>query len=166
MAPPKNDPEYPEDFINQEVKDFMRKFYEASNHPKAHAEYANLFTHDGIVVFASSEAKGTKSQSMSYSMKLGFMRTNQLLDIHKLREEIWTNIPHREHRCVKVYPFDKEGHDLMVLGVVDYKHHDGHEKGTEWSARYKLVKENGELKVALARIFFVRNDGSNRRLVC
>ena len=76
-----------------------------------------------------------------------------------MREEIWNNIPQREHQCVQVYPFDKEGHDLMVHGTIEFKHHDGHEKGTEWAARYKLVKENGELKMVLARIFFVGIDG-------
>ena len=80
------------------------------------------------------------------------------VDVRKLREEIWSNIPKRKHWRVKVYPFDKEGYDLMVLGTVDYKYHDGHEKRMEWATRYELVKVNGELKVALARVFFVRVD--------
>ena len=43
----------------------------------------------------------------------------------------------------------------MVYGTVDYKHHDEHEKGTEWAARITLVKEDGQIKISLYHIFLV-----------
>ena len=79
MAPLKHDPEYRVDFTNQEVKDFMVKFYEASNHPEAHEDYANLFTRDGTVIFASSEAKGVQSKSTPLAIASRLVRPDQVL---------------------------------------------------------------------------------------
>ena len=43
----------------------------------------------------------------------------------------------------------------MVYGTVDYNHHDGSQKGTEWAARVKLAEEGGKLKMALYHVFLV-----------
>ena len=43
----------------------------------------------------------------------------------------------------------------MVYGTVNYKHHDEHEKDTEWAARVRLAQEDGEIKIALYHIFLV-----------
>ena len=75
--------------------------------------------------------------------------------MYQLRKKIWANIPNRDHRAIRVFPFGNDGDELMVYGTVDYKHHDEHEKGTEWAARVKLAKEGGQIKIALYHIFLV-----------
>ena len=79
------------------------------------------------------------------------------LEILSLRKAIWGKIPQRDHRAHKVFPFGDSGDELMVYGTVDYNHHDGAQKGTEWAARIKLVKEEGKVKMALYHVFLVRN---------
>ena len=44
----------------------------------------------------------------------------------------------------------------MVYGTVDYNHHDGAQKGTEWAARVKLAREENKLKMSLYHVFLVR----------
>ena len=75
--------------------------------------------------------------------------------MYKLRKDVWAQIPNRDHRAVRIFPFNNNGDELMVYGTVAYKHHDEHEKGTEWAARVKLAKEDGELKMSLCHIFLV-----------
>ena len=46
----------------------------------------------------------------------------------------------------------------MIHGDVTYKHHHGHETGSDWAANVKLVKEGGELKMAVYQIIVVKLD--------
>ena len=43
----------------------------------------------------------------------------------------------------------------MIHGDVAYKHHHGHETGTDWAAVVRLVKEGGEIKMARYHIIVV-----------
>ena len=43
----------------------------------------------------------------------------------------------------------------MVHGEVTYDHHHGHQTGSDWAAKVKLVKEGEELKVKLYQIIVV-----------
>ena len=53
--------EYPDNYANQAVKDFLAKYYEVSNNPEAHDDYVKLFTKDATFVVASERATGNES---------------------------------------------------------------------------------------------------------
>ena len=54
--------EYPDSFDNQEVKDFLAKYYDISNNPAAHDEYVEFFTKDATFVIGSQRAEGSESK--------------------------------------------------------------------------------------------------------
>ena len=54
--------EYPDGFKNQEVRDFLAKYYEVSNNPEAHDDYVKLFTKDATFVIGSERAVGNESK--------------------------------------------------------------------------------------------------------
>ncbi|MCJ1474811.1 hypothetical protein MMC13_003471 [Lambiella insularis] len=41
-------PDFPDTITDPSIKEFLEKYYEISNHPGAHDDYADLFTVDGI----------------------------------------------------------------------------------------------------------------------
>ena len=45
--------------------------------------------------------------------------------------------------------------DLMVHGDVKYKHHHGHEAGSDWAAKVKVAKEDGKYKLSQYHILVV-----------
>ena len=52
-------PDYVPDTIkDKSIHDYLHKFYEASNDPKVHDEFADLFTEDGEYIMNSKKAKG------------------------------------------------------------------------------------------------------------
>ena len=44
---------------------------------------------------------------------------------------------------------------LMGLGTVGYKHHHGHETGSDWAAKYDLIKVGGQVKFKHVQIIMV-----------
>jgi hypothetical protein len=44
---------------------------------------------------------------------------------------------------------------LIGLGTVEYKHHHGHETGSDWAAKYDLVKVGGQVKFKHVQIIVV-----------
>ena len=52
-------PDYvPDTITDQKLHDFLHRYYDVSNDPKAHDDYADLFTADGQFIFNDKKAKG------------------------------------------------------------------------------------------------------------
>ncbi|KAL6719988.1 hypothetical protein ACLMJK_001909 [Lecanora helva] len=134
-----NLPDVSKSISDPQVKQFLEKFYETSNHPENHGDFADLFTSDGVYAMNDKRAKGKD-------------------EIRALRKAIWSHVPARDHYPIKIYTHGTDQYDLMAHGEVKYNHHHGHATETEWACSCNLVKEGEELKVAYYQIIVVRNN--------
>ena len=78
-----------------------------------------------------------------------------MTEILALRKAIWAHVPNRDHSPIQIYTHGTEQTDLLVHGDVKYKHHHGHETGSDWAAKIKLAKEGSDYKIALYQIIVV-----------
>jgi hypothetical protein len=93
-----------------------------------------MFTDDGIYQFADNANQGRQK-------------------IHQFREFLYSNIPHRDHSILKVYTQGTNDLEMMALGSVSYKHHDGSSHETDWAGLYSLTKsQDGALKFQKVQI--------------
>jgi len=137
--------------VSPEVRTLMEEMIHLSNsasthteHEKDEAAFANLFTNDGIYEFAGKQGVGHKG-------------------IHDFREQLFANIPHRDHPIHKVYTFGKDYLDLMAFGSVDYVHHDKSTHSDNWAARYFITKdESGQVKFKHIQIILQPAHGNEK----
>ena len=78
-----------------------------------------------------------------------------MIEIRALRKAIWSHVPGRDHKPIQIYTHGDDQYDLMVYGDVEYKHHAGHQSGSDWAAKVKLAKEDGQIKMAYYQIIVV-----------
>ncbi|KAL8699356.1 MAG: hypothetical protein Q9201_006049 [Fulgogasparrea decipioides] len=111
---------------DKDVRHFLRKFFYLSNEPPPNDEFTNLFTEDGVWIFADRRAQGR----------------------HALRKKMWEDIPHRDHSPVKIFSHGNHDNDteLMILGTTSWTYHEGHGNAGDWAAHCKLEKDdNGKV---------------------
>jgi hypothetical protein len=76
--------------------------------------------------------------------------------IHDFREKMFANVPHRDHHINQIFTFGGNDQELMAMGGVSYKFHDGTEHERQWAARYSIVSgDDGHLKFRLVQILIV-----------
>ena len=80
---------------------------------------------------------------------------NQTVDIIKMREKLFPNIPSRHHRILKLYTYGSNEHELLAYGEVDYEHHHGGKADTHWASKYSVKQVGNELKFAHVHIVLV-----------
>ena len=71
-----------------------------------------------------------------------------------MRKALFAHIPDRDHDPIQIYTHGDDEMDLMVQGDVKYRHHYGHETDTEWAARYRLVRVEGQVRFSSVSILF------------
>ena len=81
-------------------------------------------------------------------------------ETHEQRKKLYNEIPGREHRAHRIFPFQAAGEEneqeFMVYGSVTYNHHDGNTKDQEWAARGVVVKGRGdEVELKFYHVFIV-----------
>lgn len=101
--------------------------------------------------------QNTPPQALAQNSADGILFTPKT-EIVALRKALFAHIPHRDHRILRYYTFDKENMHLMGLGTVGYKHHHGHETGSDWAAKYDLVKVGGEAKFKHVQVIVVSSE--------
>ena len=72
-----------------------------------------------------------------------------------MREALFAHIPNRHHRIIHYYTYGTNELEVFGHGIVDYKHHHGHQTGSEWAAKYTIKKLGDEFKFAHVRIITV-----------
>ncbi|KAI4093439.1 MAG: hypothetical protein LQ344_002852 [Seirophora lacunosa] len=121
-------PALPEAIDDPKVQELMSHYFATSNHDSDHEGFADMFTPDGEYSMNDRKAKGRE-------------------EIINMRRGLWSHIPTRDHTPHMIYTHGHDQLQLMSRGDTKYKHHMGHETGTEWAAYYQLKKdENGEPK--------------------
>lgn len=75
-----------------------------------------------------------------------------------MRKKMWNDIPGREHRAHRIFPYQTTGEteeqEFMVYGTVTYKHHDKNTKDLEWAGRGVVVKGHEDsVKLSLLHCF-------------
>ena len=78
-----------------------------------------------------------------------------IIEIRDLRKAIWAHVPGRDHSPIQIYTHGDDQYDLLIHGDVTYEHHHGHQTGSDWAAKAKLVEDGGKLKVKLYQIIVV-----------
>ena len=131
------------DTVSAPVRKLLQDFYHLSNAASSHTEHkkdeqklVSLFTPDGVYEFAGKKNEGHEA-------------------ILAFRAGLFSNIGHRDHQVVKVYPFGNNDQDLLALGEVEYRGLDGASHKEQWAGRYAIVQDGGELKFKQVQIFIV-----------
>jgi len=115
----------------------LNKIFTADQRNVDEDKLASLFLADGVYQFGPLVGRGHDG-------------------IKDLREKLFANIPHRKHPAVRIYTFGDDQMELMVLGKVEYKFHEGHGHDTDWTGRYSLGRdEDGTLKFKEMQIIMV-----------
>ncbi|KAL8961678.1 MAG: hypothetical protein Q9183_005271, partial [Haloplaca sp. 2 TL-2023] len=117
---------------DKDVRQFLRKYFFLSNSPPPNEEFLDLFTDDGVWIFADRRAQGRQ-------------------EIQALRTSMWKDIPHRDHSPAKIFSHGNHDDDteLMILGTTSWEYHEKEAKSTQgdWAAHCKLHKEeDGTIK--------------------
>ncbi|OAP54510.1 hypothetical protein AYL99_10958 [Fonsecaea erecta] len=112
--------------IDPRIAPFFERFYDVSDNPTAHAEYADSFLPDADFVMGSKAVKGH----------------DQVLE---LRKGLWTGpIQTRKHKLEKIFPFGESSLECMLYGSVDYGLKNGKQLTVEWAARAVLAEYEGK----------------------
>lgn len=123
--------------VDPRIVSFFEKFYEVSDNPEAHEEYAQSFTPDADFVMGTKKVAGYK-------------------DILTLRHGLWSGpVKTRKHKLEKIFPFGKDSNELMLYGSVDYVLKNGKSVNVEWAGRAVMVEYQGALRFAFYQVFLV-----------
>ncbi|KAL8846525.1 MAG: hypothetical protein Q9221_008401 [Calogaya cf. arnoldii] len=189
-------PDLPEAIDDPKIQELMSHYFATSNHDSDHEGFADMFTADGEYSMNDRKAKGREAPQIShpfpipphlvpfsqhplpFSSPLPYTHlTTQTLttspEIIALRRGLWSHIPIRDHIPAQIYTHGHDQLQLMSRGTIKYKHHMGHETGSEWAAYYQLEKdEKGEPKfkkihiIAVSASLWMNYGKRKERLMC
>ncbi|KIW99714.1 uncharacterized protein Z518_11127 [Rhinocladiella mackenziei CBS 650.93] len=126
--------------VDPRIVSFFEKFYEVSDNPTAHEEYAQSFTPDADFV-------------------MGLKRATGYNDILTIRHGLWSGpVKTRKHTLVKIFPFGKDSNEVMLYGSVDYGLKNGKDVTVEWAGRAVLVEYQGDLRMSFYQVYLVSDD--------
>jgi hypothetical protein len=138
-----NQPSYPGDItFDLAIKDFLEKFYAASDNPEVTAEaYADNFTDDATLVMGKNRAVGRSG--LQYRSILAAPNVLIIAEIAALRRPMWNEVSARQHQPLMVFPFGSNAREVMLYGTVSYQMKDSRRSSIEWSARavFTVVEE-------------------------
>jgi hypothetical protein len=115
---------------------FFEKFYEVSDTPPAHEEYADSFTQDATFQIGIKQVKGKD-------------------DIFTMRKGMWEVVTSRKHTVYKVFPYGENATELMLYGKVQYGFKDGRETSVDWAARAEMVQDGGKWRFRFYQVYLV-----------
>lgn len=115
---------------------FFEKFYEVSDTPPAHEEYADSFAPDASFQIGIKEVKGRDA-------------------ILAMRKGMWEAVASRKHTVYKVFPYGENATELMLYGKVQYGFRDGRETSVDWAARAEMVKVGGKWQFGFYQVYLV-----------
>ncbi|KAK0509865.1 hypothetical protein JMJ35_007259 [Cladonia borealis] len=119
---------------------FFQRLYHSSDTPSQHEEFANCFTKDAVIVFASSRYEGREDILTMYHSK-------------------WVPLSSLTHSSLKLFPFGKitetgaEEAEVMLYGTAEYGFKAGGSLVKEFAVRAELVKEEGDWKMRLYQVY-------------
>ncbi|KAF2764717.1 hypothetical protein EJ03DRAFT_331615 [Teratosphaeria nubilosa] len=120
--------------VKPEIRSYYERFYQISDTPDAHQQYAEQFTKNAKLIMVSNEANGRDA-------------------ILQIRKGMWEKVARRSHKPVRIYAFGPESDDTMLYGTVDYELKDGRKASVPWSARSHFTYEDGELKQDFYQVY-------------
>jgi len=126
--------EYPDVPINPAIRQFFEKFYEISDTPDAHEQYANCFSPNATLIMASKRGQGSD-------------------EILALRKGLWASVSSRLHTVLKVFPFGPNADEVMLYGTVKYNLKNGNEAIIDWAAHAHLVQEGESIKMDFYQVY-------------
>lgn len=135
MSKPHYVAELPSTTIDPHIAPFFSKFYEISDNPTAHEEYARSFTDSATVI-------------------MGIKRVDGYKDILAFRHGLWSGpVATRKHTISKIFPFGDNSNEVMLYGIVEYGLKNGKEVMVEWAGRAVLTEEKGKWKMHFYQVY-------------
>ncbi|OAL39601.1 hypothetical protein AYO20_00998 [Fonsecaea nubica] len=125
--------------LDDKVKALIALFYELADNtgPEAGPRMANeVFTSTGKFVASHAAFSGRE-------------------EITRCRDNAWGDITARNHRITHVFVNDKQGRDLVLLGVAKMDFASGKVVETDFGAHVVLEDVDGEPRVALMQVYAV-----------
>ncbi len=122
--------------VDPGIVSFLEKFYEVSDTPSSHEEYADSFADDATFMIGVKQVKDKE-------------------DIYTMRKGMWEAVTSRKHTVYKVFPYGEKADELMLYGRVQYGFKDGREVGVDWGARAEMVKDGGKWKFQYYQVYLV-----------
>jgi hypothetical protein len=92
---------------------------------------------------------------MTFSMSLTLLRA----EISKSRANAWGKVIARRHQVLQVFTNDREGHDLMIIGVVKMTLWNGESLEMQFASRFVVDDssvESNDPRLSLVQVFAVR----------
>ncbi|KAF2758245.1 hypothetical protein EJ05DRAFT_500762 [Pseudovirgaria hyperparasitica] len=126
--------QYPDVPYDPLYKAFFEEFYQVSDNPSAHEEYAQYFVPDTPLVMGQKKCVGHQ-------------------DIIALRHVMWSAVEQRRHSPLKVFPFGPNSNEFMLYGTVDYVMKTGESCSKDWAARAVLNKEDGKVRFSFYQVY-------------
>lgn len=125
--------------IDEDIPAFYEKFYEVSDNPEVHEEYARSFTEDATLIMGSRPAAKGYAQ------------------ILEARKALWSGpVKKRKHVLKKIFPFGDNSNELMLYGTVAYELKNGKNVTVDWAARALMVrKDSKKLRMGFYQVYLV-----------
>jgi hypothetical protein len=122
--------------VDPGIVSFFEKFYEISDTPPAHEDYADSFADDATFQVGIKQVKGKA-------------------DILKMRQGMWEVVTSRKHTIYKVFPYGEKATEFMLYGKVQYGFKDGRETSVEWAARAEMTNDGGKWRFRFYQVYLV-----------
>lgn len=122
--------------VNPSVKSFFERFYEVSDNPTGHEQYADMFTSNARLIMGLNEVSGREA-------------------IIKMRHGMWEKVAKRDHKPAQIYSFGSGSNDVMLYGTVGYTLKDGKGTTVDWAAKAHFVEEAGSLLMDFYQVYLV-----------
>ncbi|CZT16843.1 uncharacterized protein RCC_02678 [Ramularia collo-cygni] len=120
--------------VKPAIASFFEQFYQTSDSPTGHEQYADAFTKDAKLIMGLNEVSGREA-------------------IIKLRHAMWEKVAKRSHNPTKIFSFGANSNDVMLYGTVGYELKDGKSTTVDWAARAHFVEDGGSLKMDFYQVY-------------
>ena len=121
--------------IDHRIPEFFTKFYQVSDNPDQHEEYARSLTEDATLIMGTRTAKGYK-------------------DILEIRKGLWSGpVKTRKHTLNKIFPFGDNSNEVMLYGSVKYGLKNGKELTVDWAGRALMRHTKSGVKMGFYQVY-------------
>ncbi|KAK9465446.1 hypothetical protein V1512DRAFT_265930 [Lipomyces arxii] len=115
---------YPDEYVDDKIKNFFANFFIVSDTPTAHDKYTAQYDENATFIVGSNIATGAA-------------------EILEMRKGMWNNVAKRHHELIQVFPFQPsfaEVGEYALYGTVEYTFFDDSVSKIDWMSRMMLAR--------------------------
>lgn len=139
--------------VKPSIKSFFERFYEVSDNPTGHEQYADMFTSNAKLIMGLNEVSGREGKPTVHCNHPPNLKPATA--IIKMRHGMWEKVAKRDHKPAQIYSFGSGSNDVMLYGTVGYTLKDGKGTTVDWAAKAHFVEEGGSLLMDFYQVYLV-----------